>query len=195
MAGLPFFITGAILNFFTDRALWLKLLLVILPVALWRPAVLAVWYAKNKEVAQQDTYIFPKGFIGKAVIAYEIENGDTLQVVNGRHTFRFDTSGIIITQAPPARGLIDQQFYYEDSLGNQTRLKPYPYFPNEKAVQDSTSIQVFGWHETGFRPTAKGCEYRFMELSVCRLGHLDSIDVGFMGWELKEEIEQRICGK
>jgi hypothetical protein len=193
LAGLPFFITGAILNFLTNRALWLKLLLVVLPVVLWMPAVQGVWYTKNKAASHQDTFIFPKGFVGKVVIAYGLEKGDTVQVINGRRIFRFDTSGVLITQAPVAKGMVDQQFFYEDSAGNLTKLNPYSYFKQDKTKEDSTLVQVFGWHEIGSTGNDASCKYKFMNLIVSNINQLETVDVKFNSWKLYQKIEQQVC--
>jgi hypothetical protein len=83
LVGVPFFIIGVVLNFATNRPLWTKIAWTILPILLWLPSMLGFWYLKNKAASQGDTYIFPKGFRGEAIIAFGIANGDSTLVRNG----------------------------------------------------------------------------------------------------------------
>jgi hypothetical protein len=152
-----------------------------------------LWYVKNKSASTGDTYIFPKGFNDAAVIIFEIETGDPVNLVNGRRTFRFDTSRILITQAADPKGMVDQQFYFEDSMGNLTKLNPYAYYLKKNAREDSTSIQVFGWHEKGHSSNSNSCDYKFMTFYVCNLKELNRMAAGFKRFKLLEKIESKLC--
>src|SRR5690349_7758309 len=87
LPGVPFFLTGVILNFTTDRSIKAKMIWLMLPILLWMPMMMGFSYFKNKAVSQADTFIFPKGFHGQAIIAFGIRNGQDVKVVNGRRIF------------------------------------------------------------------------------------------------------------
>ena len=192
--GLPFFVIGLILNWTTDRRLWLKLTLTILPIVLYTPSMLGFWYLKNKAVSQADTYIFPKGFHGQATIAFNISKGDKVKIENGRRVFSFDTSGLLLTQATDAKGIVDQQFYYKDSMGLLVKLAPYEYTRNTTNTNDSSTIVVFGWHEKGATGD-KNCSYKFYDFKICSLSELDTIDNGFKSLKMHDIIKRKACGQ
>lgn len=194
LAGLPFFIIGVIINFTTDRALWAKLTITILPILLWLPLMLGFWYFKNKSVSQSDTYIFPKNFRGQAIIAFGINNGNTTVAKDGRRLFKFDTSRILVTQAQVSTGIVDQQFFYQDEHGQLTPIPTYGYMQDTKENKDSSTVKVFGWHEIG-STGSKDCSYKFLNFKVCSLAELDTIDNGFRSWKMQDKIKRVACGE
>ena len=194
LAGIPFFIVGVIINFITNRPLWTKLAWTILPIVLWLPSILGFWLFKNKALSQGDTYIFPKGFHGQAIIAFGISKGDTTMLKNERRIFLFDTSGILITQAKAPAGIVDQQFYCQDKTEHLTPIATYSYMQNIKEINDSSTIKVFGWNEKGSTAT-NNCEYQFFNFKICSLAELDTIDNGFKSWKLHDKIKKVACGQ
>ena len=141
-----------------------------------------------------DTYIFPKDFHGQAIIAFGINKGDTLIIKNGRRIFSFDTSGVLLTQADPPRGIVDQQFFYQHSNGQLVPLLVYSYLQDKAENKDSLTTKVFGWHEKG-STGSKDCNYSFFDFKVCSLVELDTIDNGFKSWKLHDKIKQAACGQ
>jgi hypothetical protein len=194
LAGIPFFLIGVILNFTTDRQVLIKLTWTIFPILLWLPSMLGVWYLSNKAVATGDTYIFPKGFHGQAVIAFGLKKGNTATIKNGRRVFSFDTSGIIVTQADPPKGIIDQKFFYQDTNGELRPLSVYSYMQDKAEDKDSSRTKIFGWQEKG-STSLKDCNYTFFNFKVCSLAELNTIDNGFKSWKLHDKIKQQACGQ
>ena len=191
--GVPFFLLGVILNFTTDRSCIAKIMWLVLPILLWMPMMMGFWYFKNKTVSQADTYIFPKGFRGQAIIVFGIKNGQNLKIVNGRRIFQFDSSGILLTKADVPKGLVDQKFYFKDNSDSLTPITLYPYVYHQKTKEnsDSFTVQLFGWNELG-STKAKDYDYRFMNLKICSLAEIDTIDNGFKSWKMHDTIVARI---
>ncbi len=194
LVGLPFFVIGVVVNWTTDLRLWTKLTLTILPIALYVPFMFGFWYLKNKSISHADTYIFPQGFRGHAVIAFNIDTGDTIHIENERRIFTFDSTRLILTRAVDSRGLVDMKFFFKDSLGQLFSIPLYPYFQhNSKSTSDSLTTYVYGWHEKGSSGD-KNCKYKFYEFTVCADSEFDSVSRKNLYWDFDKKIRQLSCG-
>jgi energy-coupling factor transporter transmembrane protein EcfT len=194
--GVLFFLAGITLDFFIERPLWIHLLFLLLPLILWQPVMLQVRNIKLNRISQKDSYLFPKGFRGEALIAFGINKGQALQTENGRRIFNFDTSGVLITQAPITEGISNQEFFYRDNQGKLIPLATGDFYANQNAAlqQDSIHVKVFGAGEIATM-FGQHCSYKYFLLKVCTMAQLDSVDADFKTFRLHDKVKKFACIK
>ena len=117
----PFFIVGQLLIWFSDQKIKLKLLLLVLPLILWYPSVLAFFFLASKKMTPE-TFLVPKEFRGQITLIYQEPCGETVPIINGRLTYKIPSNGIMIVSNKFETGIIDQEYYFVDK--NWNKIEP-----------------------------------------------------------------------
>jgi hypothetical protein len=92
-----------------------------------------------------ETYLIPKGYIGKVIIIYGQANSSELKYENGQQIFRISEKGKLFTSTKwqagsfPESGLL---FFYVDSLNNRIPVKLWK--PSDGGNIDRNEIRIFG---------------------------------------------------
>lgn len=113
---LAVFVAGVILVWFSKRKTLTKILVSILPVALWYPGVFASFYLLNSHMTPS-TYLVPKEFRGEIRIFYGEPSGERISETDGRLIFHVPHNGVMIVSNPAESGIINDKFYFVDERG------------------------------------------------------------------------------
>ncbi|HEU4719370.1 MAG TPA: hypothetical protein VFU15_16110 [Bacteroidia bacterium] len=83
-------------------------------------------------------YLVPEGFHGRAVIFFDVENGDPEAAENGSVVLRLKENGCLLTRSQPNFGIFKQTFYFCDSLGKRTCI------PEDVEFTSDTLPSIYG---------------------------------------------------
>src|SRR5204863_8774317 len=70
----------------------------------------------------KETFIIPNGFEGRIAIIFNQPFAEPIPIENGRRIYRIPNDGILISSSKLESGWIDQEYYYVDSQGRQSKI-------------------------------------------------------------------------
>lgn len=146
---VPIFLLGAILVFRSRRPIKSKILWTIIPVLAWYPGMQLFFYLSGTigtATAQKIDMVFPKDFMGRAIIVSDMTCGEPVEIVNGREQLIFPDNGILLYQGEIEAGYINHKYYFLDKEGVKTeipKISQYMFWDSELIKPDSTTIGVW----------------------------------------------------
>lgn len=70
----------------------------------------------------RETFLVPAGFEGRINVIFNQPSSPPIPVAEGRKVYNIPTDGILVTSSGLEDGMIDQEFFYVDSLGKRTAI-------------------------------------------------------------------------
>lgn len=70
----------------------------------------------------QETFLIPSGFEGRINVVFNQPNANPIPVENGRRVYNIPADGILITSSKLETGILDQDYYYVDNIGNKEKI-------------------------------------------------------------------------
>ncbi len=97
----------------------------------------------HPEVQEQQTYIFPKGYRGTAIIIYNQQNGKSKEYLGKNRLLRIPPSGVLLTQFDSkSTNQLKDEFYYQNKDGSLIKLNLKNIDSNYTAID--TTVMVLG---------------------------------------------------
>ncbi len=118
--------------------------MIIVGVLLFIVLVLVVWeFIHLKTNFKQQVYIFPKGFKGVVLVAYDQKDGIDDVIEDGKLIYKIPQSGVLKVKRKEAVTLSQTWHYFEDEQGKRTEFY-YCFPPCEELKKDTTTVFAFG---------------------------------------------------
>lgn len=192
IAGVFFFLTlylmvlgficlfiGGLLIILTDRKWFIKLTIIGLPYGFVGLTIFNAY-------ARPETFLIPDNFKGVIYIVHDDTFGDDKEFEGIRRIYRIPKTGILFTQFPVTRGILNQDFYYISADGKRKKLgeldarefndtwtiNPRPTEPPRD------SLAVFNQGRTG-KITLHADNDRQVDYRAFNVGTYDEIRTGF----------------
>ncbi len=110
------YVAGVFLVWFSKKTTIIKVLYTLLPLVFWLPGFWMFIYA-GSEQKTPETFLIPDHFRGKITLYYGESCGEVVQKENGRLIYHIPKDGTMIINYPLETGIIDEDFFFVDSLG------------------------------------------------------------------------------
>ena len=161
--GIPVFATGVVFSWLSNRKVYVKILLTILPVLLWFPGTILV-ERLSTHYCEPETFLIPQNYHGYIRIIYNEKCG-THEYEGKRRLYRIPADGILITDFPSEYGEINQEYYFVDNVGKRTKI-----------AMDDTAAKVYILESaTTGSFSIKDQTYDYQECLLTSVGSKDSI--------------------
>lgn len=113
--GFIFLFIGGLLIVFIDSKWFIKLLIIGLPYGFVGLTIFNAY-------AQPETFLISENFKGAIYIVHDDSLGADKEFEGIRRIYRVPKTGVLFTQFPVTKGILNQEFYYISADGKRTRL-------------------------------------------------------------------------
>ncbi|GAB3910018.1 DUF6843 domain-containing protein [Mucilaginibacter boryungensis] len=125
--------------------------------------IIALVFFVSCKFAEKESYIFPEGFVGNAIIFTNLRNGDEeVYDHEGRRLYLISTSGLLLSRFKETYGVIDKKFFFgtkhklnseikgvepQDNIESLDKEKTYAFYGNDETItfpnsRDTLGVQV-----------------------------------------------------
>lgn len=140
--GIPIFLIGVIIFWFTNKKLITKLLWTLIPIIAWYPLMIFTYWTSGTigtELTQKKDFIIPNGFSGTIKVV-ESKCGEKPIEKNGRLQFVIPNNGIYLFNGELKSGYVNEKYYVKNKKGELTEI-PIKFKLTDENEKDTTGVE------------------------------------------------------
>jgi hypothetical protein len=86
-----------------------------------------VYIVFNYPKAEPEIFLIPEKYVGEVIVVFDRKDGETVEFENDKRIYRIPQSGILFTKFEYNPGVINQEYYFVDSLGKRHEIEYRPF--------------------------------------------------------------------
>ena len=112
-----------------------------------------IYIVFNYPKADPEILLIPNNYIGEVIVVFNQRNGKPVEFENKKRVYRIPKSGILFTQFTYNPGVINQEYYSIDSIGNRHEIEYRPFMDDrDNYIDQPNKIGIHrllvGFYET-----------------------------------------------
>lgn len=95
-----------------------------------------IYIVFNYPKAEPETLLIPQNYTGEVIVIFDQKDGTPIEYEKKNRIYHIPESGILFTQFEYSPGVIDQKYYFIDSVGNRQVIEYRPFMDDRDEYID-----------------------------------------------------------